>query len=107
MLGRSYTSDGGTFRYPSTWRVSTYNVVSSFSTLVAVVSNYPTHDPCVRGNGSISCSATQFGQLSPAGILVTWDIYGFPGYGIDKAPGMPTTIDGRLLGPRPDQEQRA
>ncbi len=94
-LDRSYSSDGGTFRYPSAWRLSTYSEVSSFSTLVAFLSTDATHDPCVRALGSVSCSSP-LNELGPAGVLVSWNIVGFPGQrGIANVPGSPTTIDGR------------
>jgi hypothetical protein len=62
---------------------------------VAYLSNPPTNDPCVHPEGNDSCSPQRVGRLGPAGILVSWDIYGFPNNGIDNAPGSPTTIDGR------------
>ena len=40
-------------------------------------------------------------RLGTGGVLIEWDTYGFPGYDIDKAPGTPTTIDGRP-GPHPE-----
>jgi hypothetical protein len=94
-LDRSYSAEGGTFRYPSAWRLSTYTDVSSFDTSVAYLSNYPIHDPCVHLEGNVSCSPERLGRLDPAGVLVSWDIYGFPNYGIDNVPGSSTTIDGR------------
>ena len=86
--------DGGTFRYPTAWRLSTYPLVTSFSTLVAFLSNNPLHDPCVRAAGDISCSSP-LSRLGPAGVLVTWAVVGFPGQGIDNVPGTHTTIDSR------------
>ena len=94
-LDLSYSSNGGTFRYPSSWRLSTFNDVSSFTALIAYVSNYPINDPCTHALGGTTCEPTNMARLGAGGVLIGWDIYGFPGYDIDKAPGTPTTIDGR------------
>lgn len=94
-LDLSYSWNGGTFRYPVGWRLSTFNDVSSFTDLVAYVSNYPINDPCTHALGGTTCEPTNMARLGAGGVLIGWDIYGFPGYDIDKAPGTPTSIDGR------------
>jgi hypothetical protein len=92
-LGKSFSAEGGTFRYPSSWNLATYNEVTSFSFSIAYLGTGPLHDPCTRGEGNLSCGPKNLGRLGPSGILVSWDIYGFPGVGIDNEPGSPTTID--------------
>ena len=94
-LDKSYSGEGGTFRYPSSWQLATYNNVSSFTFSVADLGTGPLHDPCTHPDGNDYCDPAHEGHLGPSGILVSWDIYGFPNIGIDDAPGSPTTIDGR------------
>ena len=93
-LAKSFSAQGGTFRYPSSWHVATYNDVTSFSFSIAYLGTGPLHDPCTHGEGNLSCGPKNLGRLSPSGILVSWDIHGFPGVSIDNEPGSPTTIDG-------------
>ncbi len=94
-LGKSYSAQGGTFRYPSTWQLATYNNVSSFTFSVADLGTGPLHDPCTHPDGNVACDPHNLGRLGRSGIYVSWYIYGFPNYGIDNAPGSLTTIDGR------------
>jgi hypothetical protein len=94
-LDKSYSTQGGSFRYPSSWQLATYNNVSSFSFSVADLGTGPLHDPCTHPDGNVSCDPHNLDRLGRSGIYVGWEIYGFPNYGIDDAPGSPTTIDGR------------
>ena len=94
-LGKSYSAEGGTFRYPSTWQLATFNNVSSFTFSVADLGTGPLRDPCTHPDGNDACDPHNLGHLGRSGSYVSWVIYGFPNYGIDNAPGSTTTIDGR------------
>lgn len=93
-LTANFSWNGGSFRYPAYWQLSQFNVVSSFTLLVAVLSNERVHDPCTRTPASVSCGEP-LSHLSPGGVLVTWTQLGMPGVGIVQQPGTATTVNGR------------
>jgi hypothetical protein len=94
MLDAVFSSNAGSFDYPSAWRLSHDSVVSSFTLLVAVLSNQQVHDPCTRTSTSVSCGEPLH-RLSPGGVLVTWTQLGMMGGDIGQQPGTATTVDER------------
>jgi hypothetical protein len=86
------------FRYPSTWRRYTWTFDSSFSTALVYLSTAKEHDPCVthttKESESIRCGAA-LDRLEPAGVLLTWTAWGFPGRNYRTFPGQHTRIGGR------------
>lgn len=93
-LGATFSWNGGSFRYPAEWRLSRFSVVSSFTLLVAVLSNEQVHDPCTRTPTSVSCGEP-LSHLDSGGVLVTWTQFGMAGASIAQQPGTATTVDGR------------
>jgi len=94
-LSATFSWNGGSFRYPADLHLSQFSVVSSFTLLVAVLSNEQVHDPCTRTPTSASCGEP-LSHLSPGGVLVTWTQLGMLGAGIAQQPGTATTVDGRV-----------
>lgn len=93
-LSATFSWNGGSFRYPADWHLSQFSVVSSFTLLIAVLSNQQVHDPCTRTPTRVSCGEP-LSHLSPRGVLVTWTQPGIPGASIAQQPGTATTVNGR------------
>ena len=94
-LDATFTGDGGSFEYPSAWTLSGFpDDVSSFSMLLAVISNQPVHDPCVTDANSITCGQPLDG-LNSGGVLITWGEQSGRGTLFAAPSGSPTTIDGK------------
>jgi hypothetical protein len=91
----SFSAMGLSFRYPATWRHASFsNDLSSFSGNVVDLSTSRLHDPCIGGpaDGAVVCSGFPVDALAPGGVLVQWDVHGFPGF---RLPGPNATIAGR------------
>lgn len=84
---------GITFGYPAGWYRTAASYPSSFTDMVAAVSNQPIHDPCTTSGNTITC-AEPLNTLDTGGLLVEWWVDGFPQWSLAKEPGTPTTIDG-------------
>jgi hypothetical protein len=92
-LDRTFTGDGGSFDYPSAWTSSQFpDDVSSFSTLLAVISSQPVHDPCVTQANGITCDQP-LDFLDSGGVLIKWSEQS--GLGTLFASGSSTMIDGK------------
>ena len=91
----SFSAMGLSFRYPATWQAGTSNDVSSFTAPIVYLSTGPQHDPCTvtyrPGVESSTCSYP-VGTLPPGGVLVRWDLDGFPDFRLTKPNA---TIGGR------------
>jgi len=91
----SFSAMGLSFRYPATWRHASFsNDVSSFSGNIVDLSTSRLHDPCIGGpaEGAMVCSGFPVDALAPGGVLVQWDVHGFPGF---RMPRPNATIAGR------------
>jgi hypothetical protein len=83
-----------TFDYPSGWsNVSWGSFPSSFSYMVAALSNQRLHSPCVHHGNVFSCGQP-LGRLQPAAMLVEWWEDGFPGWQLADQPGAAISVDG-------------
>ena len=82
------------FRYPAQWQAARYEEHSSFTSALVFVSNQTMHDPCARTPTSIVCHEP-VGSLGPNGVLVEWDVDGYPGWTLAGTPGTPLRIGGR------------
>jgi hypothetical protein len=90
----SFPTYGLSLRQPVAWQLSTFEVTSSFSSVIGYFSTEELHDPCVRsGNGSRTCGSP-LRHLEPGGVLVTWSTVGMPGARLVNQPGTASTIDG-------------
>lgn len=91
-----FDAPGIAFDYPATWNVASFDMVSSFSALVAYLSTEPLFDPCVRTPNSIACEGLPVRQqLGPNGVLVDWTHRGWPGWEFDPTAGPGAFIGGR------------
>jgi hypothetical protein len=67
------------FEYPPGWHPQTYDVASSFTTLITYLSPQQLHDPCTRSTNEISCGAySAVRRIDPHGVLLEWSADGFP-----------------------------
>ena len=91
----SFSAMGLSFRYPANWQTGTWNDVSSFTAPIVYLSTGRQHNPCTvtysPGEKSVSCSYP-VDTLPPGGVLVRWDLDGFPGFRLTKPNA---TIGGR------------
>ena len=91
----SFSAMGLSFRYPATWHAGTWDDVSSFTALIVYLSTGRQHDPCTvttsPGEKSVTCG-DPMRTLPPGGVLVQWDLDGFPGF---RLPKPNATIAGR------------
>lgn len=94
-LDRTFAGDGGSFDYPSAWDLSRFpDDFSSFSTLLAVISSQPVHDPCVHDSNDIICDQP-LDFLDSGGVLIKWSEQSGLGALFATPSGSPTTIDGK------------
>jgi len=92
----SFSAMGLSFRYPATWqRQSWSGDVASFAAPIVSLSSGPLRNPCTvttsLGARTVTC-AYPVGHLPPGGVLVRWDLDGFPGFRLTKPNA---TIGGR------------
>jgi hypothetical protein len=83
------------FDYPGTWREATFDMVSSFSSLLVYLSTAPMADPCDRTPGMVACVRSAVSGLEPDGVLVEWSRRAWPGWTFDPAKGRSTVVGGR------------
>jgi hypothetical protein len=81
------------FAYPAGWSKAAWASVSSFTDLVAAVSNQHLRTPCFRSGNSSSCGQP-LSQLQDGAVLVEWWQNGFPNWTLAKQQGNPITVDG-------------
>jgi hypothetical protein len=81
------------FEYPAAWQVKHFDEQTSYTTLLATLSNQPLHDPCAPHSTS-SCTLP-LARLRPGGVLAEWTGNSLPGWSFAKAPGVARTIGGR------------
>jgi hypothetical protein len=77
---RAFAEGGLQMDYPAAWREFHYEVISSFSNVIAYLGTVEMQDPCTRTATSITCD-NGF-HLPPGGIVVVVEDRGFPGYDI-------------------------
>lgn len=89
-----FAESGLAFDYPGTWRRSSFELLSSFTSSIAWLGTVEMHDPCVRTANQISCGTGY--SLGPGTLVVEVGTASFPGFDIlDVPPGArPVTVDG-------------
>ncbi len=91
-LTESWRGSEVSFAYPRGWSRADWSGPSSFTYMVAAVSNQRLGDPCFRrGNGG-GCGPP-LRRLEPGALLVEWWVNSFPGWRLAAQPGAPTTVD--------------
>jgi hypothetical protein len=79
-----FNESGLVFDYPAAWRPFRYQVISSFSNLIAYLATVDVPDPCTRAANSIACGQSY--RLVPNSIVVSVTGRGFPGFNILDGP---------------------
>lgn len=92
---RHFDGEVLSFDYPGTWESATFDVMSSFSTVLVYLSTAPMSDPCDRASNSIACVRAAVAELGPDGVLVEWSRNSFPGWTFDPSKGQLMTVGGR------------
>ena len=90
---KTVTAQAITFSYPSNWSRTQWDQPSSFSYLVAAVSNAPLRAPCTHTANSWSCGQPVMNMKSGM-VMVEWWENGFPTWTLDAQPGRPATVRG-------------
>ena len=95
-----FSEAGLVFDYPASWHVYRYEMVTSFSTLLAYLATGPVRNPCtttVKGeNTSRTCKVESL-DLEPDGLVVRVEHWGAPSFNIletDPGDGVRTTVAG-------------
>jgi hypothetical protein len=86
---------GVSFAYPAVWHTTHYTFASSFSALVAYVSNVKLRAPyttTVSASGILTRGRNPVVVLPPGGVLISWSNVGFPHQG-PEIPHPTTKID--------------
>ncbi len=92
---RHFDGEVLSFDYPGAWGNATFEVTSSFTTVLVYLSTAPMSDPCDRTSNSIACVRTVVSELAPDGVLVEWLRDSFPGWTFDSTKGHLITAGGR------------
>jgi len=88
---------GGTnFRFPSCWTQSNYTEETTMTTVVAFLSNQPTHQPCTTTRSGKSTTVRcgfPIKTLQRGGVLVMFIAGGMPGWTIANETGQHLFVD--------------
>lgn len=99
VAGGTFTTGRLTFRFDRSWRLSTWDVVSTASTSIVYLTSQATHNPCVTRNLKHDITETEctapVTSLVPGGVLINWYYFGLPGTELRYAPGQAVTIAGQ------------
>ena len=87
-----WSGSGVSFTYPQRWS-RVHGSPSSFTDMVAAVSNHDLTDPCFTSGDTSSCGQP-LASLQAATLLVEWWEDGYPGWSLGSQPGRTTTVDG-------------
>ena len=90
-----FAGDVLSFDYPGKWGDASFDVTSSFSTVLVFLSTAPLSDPCDRTASVIACVRNPVTALESNGVLVEWSRQSFPGWTFDPTKGRLTTVGGR------------
>ena len=82
-----------TFSYPAGWSITAWDSRSSFTYMVAAVSNQSLNTPCTHSLNSVSCGPP-VDRLDRGAVLIEWWQNAFPTWSFDKQPGDPMVVDG-------------
>ena len=91
----SFPTYGLSFRQPAGWQRPTYDVDSSFSSLIAYLSTEPLRAPCSTtrdGTGTTISCGSPLRQVRPGGVFITWSTFGMPGLRLAKQQGVSEMI---------------
>ena len=89
-------TDRTSLRYPSCWKMSKYTEGSTSTTVIAFLSNQPTHQPCnTTRSGTTTTTRCGFPvkTLENGGVLVMFIEGGMPGWTIANETGRRFVVD--------------
>ncbi len=87
------SAPGLSYSYPRGWSVVAWSGPSSFSFMVAAISNERLRSPCFH-HGNVGGCGQPLGGLQPAAMLVEWWENADPRWQLDDQPGAPLSVDG-------------
>ena len=87
------SAPGLSYSYPRGWSVVAWSGPSSFSFMVAAISNERLRSPCFH-HGDVGGCGQPLGGLQPAAMLVEWWENGYPGWQLADQPGAAISVDG-------------
>lgn len=82
-----------TFSYPWGWPRTQWDQSSSFTYMVAAISNHSLKTPCTHYAGGWSCGPP-VDSLQPGTLMVMWWQNAFPTWTLDAQAGEPTSVAG-------------
>ena len=88
-----WTANAISFAHPEGWSRSAWSVPSSFTYMVAAVSNQQLKDPCFKSGNTFGCGPP-LARLQPGALLVEWWENGFPTWSFARQAGSPMTVGG-------------
>jgi len=90
---QTVTTGAITFSYPAAWSRTQWDQPSSFTFMVAAVSNQPLKKPCTELANGWSCGQP-VDSLQSGSVLIEWWTNGFPNWTLADQPGKETTVGG-------------
>jgi len=87
------TANAISFAHPAGWARAAWSSPSSFTFMVAAVSNQQLENPCFKSGNTFGCGQP-LAQLQPGALLVEWWENGFPTWSFARQAGSPMTVDG-------------
>ena len=84
---------GLSYSYPSGWSTASWSSPSSFTFMVAAISNQRLRNPCFH-HGNVYGCGQPLGSLQPGAMLVEWWENGDPRWLLADQPGSPISVDG-------------
>ncbi len=92
---RHFDDEVLSFDYRGAWGMATFNVTSSFFTVLVYLATAPLSDPCDRSSSPTACVGAAVSGLGPDGVLAEWSRDSFPGWTFDPTIGQSLTVAGR------------
>ena len=92
MVAEAHTP-GLSYSYPPGWSIVSWDGASSFTYMVAAISNQRLRNPCFHHGNVFGCGQP-LGRLQPGAMLVEWWEDGYPLWQLADQPGSAISVDG-------------
>ncbi|NNM97482.1 MAG: hypothetical protein HKL89_07750 [Candidatus Dormibacteraeota bacterium] len=89
----NWTANAVSFAQPEGWSRAAWSSPSSFTFMVAAVSNQQLKEPCFKSGNTSGCGQP-LAVLQPGALLVEWWENGLPTWSFARQAGSPMTVDG-------------
>ncbi|MHB8324068.1 MAG: hypothetical protein ACYDEA_00285 [Candidatus Dormibacteria bacterium] len=89
----NWTANAVSFAHPEGWSRAAWSSPSSFTFMVAAVSNQQLKDPCFKSGNTSGCGQP-LAHLQSGALLVEWWENGFPTWSFAQQAGSLMTVDG-------------